>query len=107
MQYVSSVNSIPYETLSNILRDATKRSASARGVYQIWAESDTYRGLADIAMGNGAFNDMIDGANKDSSWCLRVRHMDREKFGKKQRSSKKSTIEATNEMTEVLQKVSR
>ena len=105
MQYISSSDSNLNQLIIDVLADATKRSASARALYQIQVEADSFGELAEIATSQGTFLDMIDGEKRDSSWCIRVRQMDRERFGKKQRPSQNLAIQATNEMTQLLRKV--
>lgn len=105
MQYVnvdfSEFNSDP----SEILTKASARSASTRSLYLVCMEADTFKELADIAMEQETFEDMISGRNKDASWCVRVRRMDRAHFGKKLRNSSKLVMQATREMSDMLRKV--
>ena len=92
MQYISS-----NDRILDVLAEATKRTTCTR---TLQAEADSCGELAAIASVNGIFQDMIDGTKKKAYWCLRILQMDREC------PSKKLAIQATNEITEMLQMVS-
>lgn len=93
--------------LSHLLTKATKRSAHVRSTFNIVSEADTFEELAKIALQSNNFADMEEGGiNNFASWCVRVRQLDRTRFGSALRSPLGREREATAGMTDLLKKVS-
>mmetsp|Transcript_27813 Transcript_27813/g.43164 ORF Transcript_27813/g.43164 Transcript_27813/m.43164 type:complete len:360 (-) Transcript_27813:168-1247(-) len=105
MQFVTSDDRGMNSSLSDLLTEATKRSAHVRSTFKVISESDSFKELAEIAQQSNSFADMEEGGvSYLASWCVRVRQLDRTRFGKTLRSPLSREREATAGMTNLLQK---